>query len=268
MSFQEPLWLDSQKVDHPRLMNKAEKKLIKQEIRDEGEIQIDYRKKYSDEFYDIYIEKFEQNQKKRLFMCFVKRSFDIFTSFIAILLLLLPFAVIAIIIKADSKGPVFFKNRRVGKNGKIFTCLKFRSMTTEAPAEVATSYGTTDGYITKFGKFLRKTSIDELPQLFNVFIGQMSIIGYRPLVPTEVRCNEMRQKMGVFSMRPGISGYAQVKGRDDVYYKNKAIMDAYYVKHANLWLDLKLIFSSVKVALGGKSNWDKSDEEKFKGKEQ
>lgn len=248
-------------------MDNTEKKLIEQETIEDSEIQIDYTKKYSDEFYDTYIEKFEQRKQKKLFMRFVKRSFDIVSSFFAILLLILPFIIIAIFIKADSKGPVLFKNRRVGRNGKIFTCLKFRSMSTEAPKEVATSYGTTDGYITKVGRFLRKTSLDELPQLFNVFVGQMSIIGYRPLVPTEERCNEMRQKMGVFQMRPGISGYSQVKGRDDVYYKNKAIMDAYYVKHFSIWFDMKLICASVKVALGGKSNWDKTDEEKFKSKQ-
>ena len=110
--------------------------------------------------------------------------------------------------------------------------------------------------ITKTGKFLRLTSIDELPQLWCVFIGTMSFIGYRPLVLTEEKCNEMRKRLGVFAMRPGISGYSQVRGRDDVYYKNKAIMDAYYVKNASLAFDLKLIAQTVSVVLKRDGNSD------------
>ena len=227
----------------------------------------DYTKKYDDEFYEKYISDFEQNKKKRYFYRFIKRLFDIVVSFIALVILFIPFLIISLVIRIDSKGPAIFKNRRVGRKGKIFKCWKFRSMSTEAPEEKATSLGGTDLYITKVGKFIRKTSIDELPQLFNVLVGKMSIIGYRPLVPTEEKCNKMREQLGVFTMRPGISGYAQVHGRDDVYYKNKAIMDAYYVKNASIWLDLKLIFESVGVVFGGKSNWDKTNEEKYRGKE-
>ena len=223
---------------------------------------IDYNKQYSDSFYEEYIESFEKNTKSRWFYRFVKRGFDIFSSFILISILIVPFIIIGIIIKCDSKGPMIFKNRRVGRNGKIFNCLKFRSMSTEAPKEESTSSGKAEQYITKVGRFIRKTSIDELPQLFNVFIGQMSIIGYRPLVPTEEKCNDMRNSLGVFKMRPGISRYSQVNGRDDVYYKNKAIMDAYYVKNASIFLDIKLMFQTVAVVLWGKSNWDKK-----KGKE-
>ena len=128
-------------------------------------------------------------------------------------------------------------------------------MKTTAPAEMATSiFSDSQSYITRFGRFLRKTSIDELPQLINVLLGQMSIIGYRPLVPTEKNCNDMRDKLCVFSMRPGISGFAQVHGRDDVYYKNKAIMDAYYVQNAGIAMDMKLLWGSVVVALTGKGN--------------
>lgn len=103
--------------------------------------------------------------------------------------------------------------------------------------------------MTKVGKLLRRFSLDELPQLFCCLSGKMSIIGYRPLILSEAHCNEMRARLGVFEMRPGISGYAQVHGRDDVYYKNKAILDAYYVKHASLWLDIKLFFRTLVAVL-------------------
>ena len=123
------------------------------------------------------------------------------------------------------------------------------------PKDCATSLLINPGmYYTRVGRFIRKFSIDELPQLWCVLIGKMSFIGYRPLVLTEEKCNEMRSRLGVFSMRPGISGYAQVHGRDDVYYKNKAILDATYVKKANLWLDIKLVFQTVLVVLKRNGN--------------
>lgn len=218
---------------------------------------LDCKKKYSDEFYERYVENFKHPKKRKLVYRIVKRSFDIVVSFISLVLLLIPFFIIGIIIKIDSKGPVFFKSRRVGMNRKVFYCLKFRSMSINAPAEMATSvFEDAHSYVTRVGRLLRKTSIDELPQLFNVFAGQMSIIGYRPLVPTEENCNEMREKLGVFRMRPGISGFAQVHGRDDVYYKNKAIMDAHYVSNACIGMDISLVFKSVLVVLSKKGNED------------
>ena len=221
-------------------------------------INIDPSYKYSDDFYDEYINKFQINTRKRYLYNLVKRLFDIISSFLALILLIVPFIIISIAIKIDSKGPVIFKNRRVGKNGKIFNCLKFRSMRISAPSEVATSIGGVECYITKVGRFLRKTSLDELPQLFNVLIGEMSIIGYRPLVTTEEKCNNMRDKLGVFKMKPGISGFAQIHGRDDVYYKNKALLDAYYVKNASIRMDFSILFYSVKVVLKKEGNNDKT----------
>lgn len=210
---------------------------------------------YDDQFYEEYVNCFVPTNKKKFFFRFMKRAFDIFASGFMILALSLFFIIIAIIIKCDSKGPAIFKQDRVGKNGKVFSCLKFRSMRIDAPKECATSLlENPDKYYTKVGRFLRKLSLDEFPQLFCVFIGTMSFIGYRPLVKSEVNCNSMRAKMGVFSMRPGISGYAQVHGRDDVYYKNKAILDAYYVKHASLWFDIKLFFQTVAVVLKREGN--------------
>ena len=229
----------------------------------------DHKVKYSDEYYEEYISGFEQNKSKRYFYRFIKRSFDIVASGIMLLLLLPIFAVIAIAIKCDSTGPVIFKQLRVGKNGKPFNCLKFRSMSIETPHDCATSLlKDPQHYYTKVGKFLRKTSLDELPQLWCVFIGKMSFIGYRPLILNEENCNEMRERLGVFAMRPGISGYSQVHGRDALYYKNKAIMDAIYVKNASILLDLKLCFQTVAVVLkregNDANNTEKSSKEETK----
>lgn len=217
--------------------------------------------KYTDDFYKEYIKNFAPCKKKKLFYRFFKRIFDFVVSLFALIVLSPIMLVIAIAVKCDSKGPVIFKQKRVGKGGKEFNFYKFRSMRTDAPHDCATSIlEDPKQYLTKTGKFLRKTSLDELPQLWCVFVGSMSIIGYRPLVLTEEKCNKMREQLGVFEMRPGISGYAQVYGRDDVYYKNKAILDAEYVKKASLWFDLKLMFQTVAVVLKREGN----DAEKIK----
>lgn len=217
----------------------------------------DHTINHSDTYYEQYIENFVPNKKKRLFYRFVKRNFDIAVS----LLMLIAFSpimlIVAIAIKCDSKGSVIFKQKRMGRNGKTFYCYKFRSMRTDAPSDCATSRLENPAqYQTRLGRILRKTSLDELPQLWCVFVGSMSIIGYRPLVLTEEKCNEMRRRLNVFSVKPGVSGYAQVHGRDDVYYKNKAILDAEYVKKASLWLDLKLMFQTVAVVLKREGNRD------------
>ena len=217
----------------------------------------DHTVEHSDAYYEQYIENFVPNKKRRLFYRFLKRSFDIVVSFLMLIILSPLMLIIAIAIKCDSKGSVIFKHKRMGRNGGNFYCYKFRSMRTDAPRDCATSrLENPEQYQTKVGRFLRKTSLDELPQLWCVLVGSMSIIGYRPLVLTEEKCNEMRRRLGVFAMRPGISGYAQVHGRDDVYYKNKAILDAEYVKKASVWFDLKLIFQTVAVVLKREGNKD------------
>lgn len=218
----------------------------------------DYKTKYEDDYYEEYVRRFEQNTKRRLGYRFVKRLADIVISFVGILVLLPVMLIIAIAIKCDSKGPIIFKQDRVGKDGKVFCCLKFRSMKVSAPRERATSvFENPEQYITKVGLFLRRTSLDELPQLFCCLVGTMSIIGYRPLILSEENCNEMRKRLGVFTMRPGISGYAQTMGRDEVYYKNKAILDAIYVKNASLGMDVKLMLKTVMVVLRMEGNHGK-----------
>ena len=234
--------------------------MLSEEITEEQYIAgepFDHTIEHSDTYYEQYIQNFVPNEKKRLFYRFVKRSFDIIVSFLLLVLLSPIMLIIAICIKCDSKGNVIFKQQRMGRNEKTFYCYKFRSMRTDAPHDCATSLlENPEQYLTRVGRFLRRTSLDELPQIWCVLIGTMSFIGYRPLVLTEAKCNEMRRRLGVFAARPGISGYAQVHGRDDVYYKNKAILDAEYVKKASLWLDLKLMFQTVAVVFKRDGNKD------------
>ena len=215
----------------------------------------DWQTKYSDEYYEAYINAYKKNEKPRRFYRFIKRSFDIVAALLGIILASPIMLIIAIAIKLDSKGPVIFKQQRMGKGAKPFNFYKFRSMKTSAPRDCATSeLAKPEMHITKVGRILRKLSLDEIPQFFNVLNGTMSFIGYRPLVLTEANCNNMRERMHVFDMRPGISGYAQVVGRDDVYYKNKAILDSEYVKRASLGFDIKLVFETVWVVFKRKGN--------------
>lgn len=215
----------------------------------------DHTVKYSDEYYLQYVEQFVPNPKRRFAFRFCKRAFDILFALLLTVLLAPLFLIIAIAIKCDSKGPAIFTQKRIGKDGKPFNCYKFRSMNVDAPSECATSQLQNPGqYLTKVGRFLRKFSLDELPQIWCVLKGTMSFVGYRPLILSEVNCNNLRTRLSVFTMRPGITGFAQVNGRDDVYYKNKAILDAQYVKTASVLLDLKILFSTVTVVLGRKGN--------------
>ena len=217
----------------------------------------DHTVEHSDAYYEEYIAQFVPNPKKRRFYRFVKRSFDIVASFLMLVLLSPLFLIVAILIKCDSKGPVIFKQKRLGMHEKEFYCYKFRSMRTDAPKNMATSLLENPAqYQTRVGRVIRKLSLDELPQLWCVLVGNMSFIGYRPLILNEAKCNEMRARLGVFAMRPGISGYAQVFGRDDVYYKNKAVMDSIYVKKASIGFDIKLVFQTVAVVLKKEGNHD------------
>lgn len=215
----------------------------------------DYSRKYPDACYEAYMDAFVPNTKPRLFYRFIKRSFDIVLSALLLVLLSPVFLGVAIAIKCDSKGPILFKGKRMGRNGKEFVCYKFRTMSINAPVDCATSLlKNPTQYQTRLGRQLRRFSLDELPQLWCVLIGKMSFIGYRPLVLSEEKCHEMRSQLNVFSVRPGISGYAQVHGRDNVYYKNKAIMDSIYVNNASLSLDLKLLLQTVSVVLRREGN--------------
>lgn len=189
---------------------------------------------------------------KRLAYLFTKRIFDVLTSLVAGLVLLLPMLVVALIIRMDSPGPAIFKQKRMGKDGKVFTMYKFRTMRKDAPSDVASrEFLDSKSYITKVGAFLRRTSIDEFPQIINILNGTMSWVGYRPVCLTECELNQMRKEKGVFEMRPGITGYAQVRGRDNITPTIKANMDAEYVAKSGVKMDLWCLLATIKIVFTG-----------------
>ena len=211
------------------------------------------------------IEKDTPKIRNGLFYRFIKRAFDIFSSFLAILLLGWLLIIILIIQLFVTKGHPVFPDKRVGKGGKIIKVLKFRSMYFDAESNID-KYLTPeqkeiwlrerklddDPRITKFGKFLRKTSIDELPQIFNIFIGQMSVIGPRPMSEREIRDEFTEEQRNIiFLARPGLTGYWQVNGRSDIDFNSgkRQEMEVEYFYKRNLWLDLKILFKTVFVVL-------------------
>lgn len=196
-------------------------------------------------------EKTEKEDKKersfRWYRDFFKRICDIIVSLIALILLAIPMLIIAIWIKIDSpKEPILFKQTRVGKNDVPFTILKFRSMNKNAPHQMATeNFEHPEEYITPVGKFIRKTSLDELPQIFNVLKGEMSIIGPRPLIPAEKEVLAMRDEYGASRILPGITGLAQVHGRDEITDRNKAAYDGKYALNISILLDISIFFRTI-----------------------
>lgn len=179
---------------------------------------------------------------------FFKRFFDVILSVIGIVILALPMLIIAIAIKIDSRGPVIFKQERVGKNGKVFNIYKFRSMCVGAEKTGSGVYsGKGDARVTRIGKILRATSLDEIPQFFNLLKGDMSFIGPRPPLtyhpwPYEEYTEEQKK---MFNVRPGMTGWAQVNGRKGVEWHRRIELNVWYVEHVSLWLDIKIILKTI-----------------------
>ncbi len=179
----------------------------------------------------------------RSFYLIVKRIVDFLIAIVMLVVLLPLFAVVAVVIKLDSPGPVFFRQDRLGLGGKAFVIYKFRSMVMGAEKSgtgVYTYQG--DARVTKVGSFIRKTSIDELPQLFNILKGEMSFVGPRPALYNQEDLNLLREQGGVHNIRPGITGWAQVNGRDELEIPVKVEYDIFYVKNRSLLLDIKIIY--------------------------
>ena len=176
----------------------------------------------------------------------VKRILDIIFSAILIAFLILPMALIGAIICINSSGGAIFRQRRVGKNGKSFVCYKFRTMYKDAPENMPQSkFYDKDRYITPVGRFLRLTSLDELPQLFNVLKGDMSLVGPRPLIPSEGEIHELRRRCGVYSIRPGITGLAQINGRDKIDDLEKTRLDVRYRRNMSLLEDVRIAYRTL-----------------------
>lgn len=179
---------------------------------------------------------------------FLKRFFDIFMSLFILLLVWPIFLIIALAIKIDSKGPVIFKQQRIGKGGKVFNIYKFRSMCVGAEKTGSGVYSDkNDARVTKIGKFLRATSLDELIQVVNILKGDMSFIGPRPPLtyhpwPIEEYTEEQKK---MFNVRPGVTGWAQVHGRKDVEWNKRIELNVWYVEHLSMWTDIKIVFMTV-----------------------
>ncbi|MBQ2842081.1 MAG: sugar transferase [Clostridia bacterium] len=179
----------------------------------------------------------------------MKRIFDFTVSLLLIIILLPVFLIIGIIIAIDAGNPVIYRQYRVGKDNKLFYIYKFRTMRRDTPLAATQNLEQAEKYITKSGKILRKTSLDELPQLFNVLAGDMSFVGPRPLIPEEKEIRRIRKKYNVYSVRPGITGLAQVNGRDMLSDEEKALFDKEYIDKQSIGLDIKIMFKTVMVVL-------------------
>ena len=213
-----------------------------------------------------------------MYKCFFKRLIDVVLSAIGILVLALPMLIIAIIIKLDSPGPVFFKQKRIAKGKKYFNIIKFRSMPTTAPKDTPThQLQNAKDMLSPFQKFIRKTSIDELPQLFCIFAGSMSIIGPRPALWNQDDLVAERDKYGANDVKPGLTGWAQINGRDELEISLKARLDGEYVEKLNAGcfkgfaMDVKCFFGTILSVLrsdgvveGGTGELNKTAKEESK----
>jgi O-antigen biosynthesis protein WbqP len=179
----------------------------------------------------------------------VKRIFDITMALLGIFLLAIPMIIIAVIVKVSSHGPIVYWSTRVGRNNVKFRMPKFRTMYVDTP-EVATHLlGDAAAHLTPIGAFLRKSSLDELPQLFNILVGDMSIIGPRPALYNQEDLIQLRTEKGVDTLTPGLTGWAQINGRDELSIPQKVQFDEYYLLHRSLILEAKIIIRTIKKVI-------------------
>ncbi|OMD98678.1 lipid carrier--UDP-N-acetylgalactosaminyltransferase [Paenibacillus odorifer] len=177
---------------------------------------------------------------------YVKQTIDFLLALIGMLVLWPVFLIIAIAIKTTSKGPILFKQKRLGKNKSEFYILKFRTMLTDTPQDMPTHLlEDPDFFITKVGKFLRKTSLDELPQIINILKGEMSIVGPRPALWNQYDLIAERDKYGANDIKPGLTGWAQINGRDELPIEKKASLDGEYVASLSFKFDIKVFFMTI-----------------------
>jgi len=175
----------------------------------------------------------------------VKRIFDIFMSLLALVFFAIPLLIVAVLVKLTSKGPALYWSDRIGKNNAIFKMPKFRTMRVDTPAVATHLLGDPDQFLTPIGKFLRKSSLDELPQLFSVLTGDMSIVGPRPALFNQDDLVELRTQKGVHLLSPGLTGWAQINGRDELPIPVKVEYDTYYLQHQSFALDMRIICKTV-----------------------
>lgn len=181
---------------------------------------------------------------------YIKRLLAIILSLGGMICLSWLFLILSVAIKLDSPGPVFFRQKRVGKNKKHFQILKFRTMRIDTPHDMPTHLlQDPDQYITRVGRFLRRTSLDELPQLWNIFVGDMAVIGPRPALWNQYDLLDARDQYGANDLRPGLTGWAQIHGRDELEIPEKARLDSYYAQNLSFGLDVRCFFGTIKAVL-------------------
>jgi O-antigen biosynthesis protein WbqP len=173
--------------------------------------------------------------------CFLKRLFDVVFSFFGLVLLSPIFLLVALIITITSKGPIFFCSNRIGIDSNIFSMFKFRTMKIETPNLASNLIANPEQYLTAVGSFLRKSSLDELPQLWNIFIGDMSFVGPRPALFNQDDLIALRTKYGVDKLIPGLTGWAQVNGRDELLISVKVQYEVEYLERQSFWFDIKIL---------------------------
>ena len=171
----------------------------------------------------------------------MKRLFDVSGALVASLLLLFPLLAVALIVKMTSRGPALYWSQRVGQNNRIFRMPKFRSMQVDTPAVATHLLTDPDRYLSPVGSLLRKTSLDELPQLWSILVGDMSFVGPRPALFNQADLIALRSELGVDRLVPGLTGWAQINGRDELPIPEKVKLDAEYLHRQSLWFDLKII---------------------------
>jgi O-antigen biosynthesis protein WbqP len=175
----------------------------------------------------------------------MKRLFDLVVGTCAGLFLLLPIILLALAVRLTSTGPALYWSDRVGRNNKIFRMPKFRSMQMGTPAVATHLLGTPDAYLTPIGSFLRKNSLDELPQLWSILMGDMSLVGPRPALFNQYDLIELRTKEGIHALTPGLTGWAQVHGRDATPIADKVVLDAAYLRSQSMRLDIRIIWMTL-----------------------
>ena len=186
-----------------------------------------------------------------MYQFFFKRFFDVLLSLIGVIVFALPMVLISVAILIDDPGPVFFCQERVGKGKKGFRLFKFRSMKVDTPNVATHLLENPEQYISRVGGFLRRSSLDELPQLFNILLGQMSIVGPRPALYSQKDLLEERDRYGANDVLPGLTGWAQVNGRDELEISEKAKLDGEYVKRLSFFFDAKCFLKTIGCVFRG-----------------
>lgn len=196
--------------------------------------------------------KYKLTARQKIYLPF-KRMLDIIFSLLALIIFSILYIVLMIIVKCSSKGPIFFKQDRIGKNNKHFYMYKYRTMRLDAPKDVASHMlEHPERYITKVGRILRKTSLDEIPQAINILKGEMSIVGPRPALYNQEDLISLREQCSVNDIKPGLTGLAQIKGRDTLEIEQKVKYDEEYLHKFNFWFDLSIVFKTIFKAFSGK----------------